>query len=65
KMRDGDGFEIVDSNGNEHFVESRRIQNQRRDGIAYTLVNLKEGATVTTVEPVPAVIEGEAGGTDH
>ncbi|MBL8786505.1 MAG: DNA topoisomerase 4 subunit A, partial [Deltaproteobacteria bacterium] len=47
KMRDGDGFEIVDSNGNEHFVESRRIQNQRRDGIAYTLVNLKEGATVT------------------
>ncbi len=50
----GDGFEVVDSNGNEHWVEAKRIPEVRRDGNAFTIVNLKEGALITTVEQVPA-----------
>ena len=49
-----DGFEVVDSNGNEHYVPAKRIPVVRRDGNAWNLVDLKEGATVTTVEQIPA-----------
>jgi topoisomerase-4 subunit A len=49
-----DGFEVVDSNGNEHWVEARRIPVVRRDGNAFTIVTLKDGALITTVEQVPA-----------
>jgi len=52
--RGGDGFEVVDSNGNEHWVEARRIPEVRRDGNAFTIVTLKEGALITTVEQMPA-----------
>jgi len=49
-----DGFEVVDSNGNEHYVPAKKIPIVRRDGNAWNLVPLKEGATVTTVEQIPA-----------
>ena len=49
-----DGFEVVDSNGNEHYVPAKRIPLVRRDGNAWNLVDLKEGATITTVDQVPA-----------
>ncbi|MCC6624457.1 MAG: DNA topoisomerase 4 subunit A [Deltaproteobacteria bacterium] len=49
-----DGGEVVDSNGNEHYVPAKRIPVVRRDGNAWNLVDLKEGATVTTVEQIPA-----------
>jgi topoisomerase-4 subunit A len=55
----GDGFEVVDSNGQEHYVEARRIPEVRRDGNAFTIVTLKEGALVTTVEQVKAIPEPE------
>ncbi len=53
--RSGDGFEVVDSNGNEHWVEAKRIPEVRRDGNAFTIVTLKEGALITTVERVAAI----------
>ena len=49
-----DGFEVVDTNGNEHWVEAKRIPEVRRDGNAFTIVTLKEGAAITTVEQLPA-----------
>lgn len=52
--RAGDHFEVVDSNGNEHWVDSKRIPVVRRDGNAFTMVTLKDGALITTVEQVPA-----------
>lgn len=61
-LRDGDGFEVVDSNGNEHAVEGRRIPVVRRDANAFTIVSLKEGATITVVEPVPYVPPPEDAG---
>jgi len=50
--RHGDGFEVVDSNGNEHWVDAKRIPEVRRDGNAFPIVTLKEGALITTVEQV-------------
>jgi len=55
--RKGDSFEVVDSNGNEHHVESRRIPVVRRDANAFTIVTLIEGALVTTVEQIPAEVD--------
>ena len=45
-----DSFEIIDSSGGEHVVEASRIPVTRRDGNAWTLVNLKGGARVVLVE---------------
>ncbi|MFO0746324.1 MAG: DNA topoisomerase (ATP-hydrolyzing) [Myxococcota bacterium] len=55
-----DGFEIVDSNGNEFYVPAKKLSLVRRDGNAFTIVNLKEGAVITTVEQVPAETPAEA-----
>jgi hypothetical protein len=62
-----DIFEVVDSTGHEHLVEAQRIPITRRDGNAWTIVNLKSGALVALVEQivpepdVEATQEGEEG----
>ncbi len=59
-----DGFEVVDTLGHEHAIDARRIPVTRRDGNAWTVVDLKDGALVMLVEPLPAEVEegGEAQG---
>ena len=62
--RGDDGFEVVDDQGHEHPVDARRIPVTRRDGNAWTLLELKGGALVSIVEqlPAPAPLPGvEAG----
>lgn len=49
-----DGFEVVDTLGHEHLIDARRIPVTRRDGNAWTVVELKDGANVTIVETVQA-----------
>jgi len=45
-----DMFEVVDSTGVEHQIVAERIPVTRRDGNAWSLVPLKDGALVTLVE---------------
>ncbi|MCB9728210.1 MAG: DNA topoisomerase 4 subunit A [Deltaproteobacteria bacterium] len=59
-----DSFEVVDTQGLEHPVDAVRIPITRRDGNAWTMVNLKDGALVALVEHRPdlPVPEEAAGG---
>ncbi len=50
-----DSFEVVDTQGLEHPVEAVRIPITRRDGNAWTMVNLKGGAQVALVEHRPVL----------
>jgi topoisomerase-4 subunit A len=59
--RGDDGFEVVDDNGHEHLVDARRIPVTRRDGNAWTVVELKGGALVSIVEQLPAPEPPSAG----
>jgi topoisomerase-4 subunit A len=66
-----DSFEVVDTQGAEHPVEAIRIPITRRDGNAWTMVNLKDGALVALVEHRPvlpplaeAALAVEAAGED-
>lgn len=43
-------YEVVDTQGGEHVVEARKIPEVRRDGSAFTVVTLKDGALVESVE---------------
>ncbi|TNF31760.1 MAG: DNA topoisomerase 4 subunit A [Deltaproteobacteria bacterium] len=52
--RGDDGFEVVDDHGHEHLLDARRIPVTRRDGNAWTVVDLKGGALVSIVEQLPA-----------
>ncbi|MFT7581784.1 MAG: topoisomerase-4 subunit A, partial [Myxococcota bacterium] len=55
-----DGFEVVDTLGHEHLIDAKRIPVTRRDGNAWTIVELKNGALVSIVEQLPAVKEAPA-----
>ncbi|MGM0575826.1 MAG: DNA gyrase/topoisomerase IV subunit A [Myxococcota bacterium] len=57
--RQDDRFVVVDSHGGEHEVEAARIPVTRRDGNAWTMVNLKAGAAVVLVEHHEAEPEPE------
>ena len=52
-----DSFEVVDTHGNEHIVPASRIPVTRRDGNAWTMVELKQGALVALVEHLPMAPE--------
>ena len=51
--RPEDAFEVVDSHGQEHGVPAQRIPVTRRDGNAWTVVQLKDGARAALVEHYP------------
>jgi len=53
--RGDDGFEVVDTQGGEHHLDARRIPVTRRDGNAWTVVDLASGALVSIVEHLPPV----------
>lgn len=51
--RMSDKFEVIDSGGQVHEVPAQRIPVTRRDGNAWTMIQLKGGAKVMLVEQVP------------
>ncbi len=60
-----DRFIVLDDAGAEHVVEAQRVPITRRDGNAWTMVTLRDGALVAMVEhypadpPAPAEADGE------